>query len=1034
MTSVKSQIESFYKMRAGDPSNSLRSSGTSRLDPIAEAPSDVDVGQPKQDCVGSKSERKPLLRFAAGDDASKLPSSKIRASRRPFHDKYNDSTYNLSTMNLTYPSGLDFERVVNNFSIEASRDRYIMPLWGHDQDNDKPDSVLMAENEEYAQARYDAFEDPSALSACSSMGAPPLVTGRRKQKPFPWGYTGRTAVGWIFCVLTGILTACIAIFLASQTGRIRDFRSLYLDSLWQDNNNGLYTFLAYAGFNLALALLSSMLCLFVAPNAVGSGIPEVKAFLNGVRVQRFSSFRLFLVKIVGTILSVSTDLAIGPEGPLVQIGAIIGASCTKLPNFLCGWFPPSFFSHGFWKFITIDLSHFATDKERRILVCIGSAAGFAAAFGAPIGGLLFAVEETSTYIEASMFTKTLTATVVGTFLLSVYHGDLSEFSIISLGKFDTPDDNIFLNRVEEFPLYLLVAVAGGLMGGLFCNFWKALQLGRMKFFPAKKWPLRWKLTEVAFVSVLTSTLMFYVPILPQTQWTCRTIANTSFLEDYIDHSHQFDCPDGHINELATIFFGNREDAISDILSNPAQFQPMTLWTTGAVFFFCMTLTLGVALPSGIFMPTFLVGTSMGGAAGLLFQKWVGPDLAPATFALLGAASLLAGIQRTTVSICVILVEGTGQVKTLIPVIFTVMVAKYVGDRVSGHGLYELAMEINRYPFLQPGDKKFYDIFPVRDIMSHPPITLAPREKAHTIVRLLKESVHNGFPVVDPTTKRFLGLVRRDQLVALLECGVVEKEPTEQEPDFTSNRLKPWIGPSGWGSSPDMLLAYDIRPDRYSHVEHGEPTRVGPKFASKVTASPPGSTKHEEGNSVDLSTSSSLESDDTNRLLDQDEFDNNAWFLAARRALKQLETQFGGVAASDSRSHHLDTMPSVHSNRSSSFASSRRSTVFASPPCLRRRNVATVGLNNRGNVYVKWLDPDYEDKLVPVADVMNIGSYCVHEHMPVSKAYLLFTAMGLRHLVVLGGATGGEVVGILSRINFLNEFIEERTGCEHLKDH
>ena len=43
-------------------------------------------------------------------------------------------------------------------------------------------------------------------------------------------------------------------------------------------------------------------------------------------------------------------------------------------------------------------------------------------------------------------------------------------------------------------------------------------------------------------------------------------------------------------------------------------------------------------------------------------------------------------------------------------------------------------------------------------------------------------------------------------------------------------------------------------------------------------------------------------------------------------------------------------------------------------------------------------------------------------------------MGLRHLVVLGGQTGGEVVGILSRINFLNDFIEERTGCEHLMHH
>ena len=497
------------------------------------------------------------------------------------------------------------------------------------------------------------------------------------------------------------LNHCVAHAAAAE--RFRNFRLFHLNQLWEQGEKSPFTFLAYAGSNLVLALLSSMLCLFVSPNAVGSGIPEVKAYLNGVRVQRFSSLRLFAVKIIGTILSVSTDLAIGPEGPLVQIGAIIGASCTKLPNMLCRLLPASFLSHGLWKFITIDLSHFATDKERRILVSIGSAAGFAAAFGAPIGGLLFAMEETSTYFETSMFVKTLIATVVGTFLLSVYHGDLSKFSIIYLGEFDSPDNNIFLNRVEEIPLYLLLATVGGVMGGLFCNFFIFLQLWRRRVFPSKSRRFRWKLAEVALVSLLTSSLMYFLPILPQTDWTCRSTTSSEIHTiEYMNHSHQFDCPDGQINELATIFFGNRENTISDILSNPAQFHPMTLWTTGLVFFFCMTLTLGVALPSGVFMPTFLIGCSMGGAAGLVFQRWMSPDVSPATFALLGAAALLAGIQRTTVSICVILVEGTGEVKTLIPVILTVMVAKRVGDRISGQGLYELAMEMNKFPYLEPG--------------------------------------------------------------------------------------------------------------------------------------------------------------------------------------------------------------------------------------------------------------------------------------------------------------------------------------------
>mmetsp|Transcript_3170 Transcript_3170/g.4265 ORF Transcript_3170/g.4265 Transcript_3170/m.4265 type:complete len:133 (+) Transcript_3170:281-679(+) len=95
-------------------------------------------------------------------------------------------------------------------------------------------------------------------------------------------------------------------------------------------------------------------------------------------------------------------------------------------------------------------------------------------------------------------------------------------------------------------------------------------------------------------------------------------------------------------------------------------------------------------------------------------------------------------------------------------------------------------------------------------------------------------------------------------------------------------------------------------------------------------------------------------------------------------------------------------------------------------------VATVALNERGNIYIDWMDPEYENSWVPVGDVMNLGTYSVRETVPVSKAYRLFTELGLRHLVVIGGESGGAVVGILTRINFLQEFVEERTGCAHLQ--
>ena len=54
------------------------------------------------------------------------------------------------------------------------------------------------------------------------------------------------------------------------------------------------------------------------------------------------------------------------------------------------------------------------------------------------------------------------------------------------------------------------------------------------------------------------------------------------------------------------------------------------------------------------------------------------------------------------------------------------------------------------------------------------MTVHPYERAMDLVELLDNSIHHGFPVVDPVTKKCLGLIRRDQIAALLECGVFEK--------------------------------------------------------------------------------------------------------------------------------------------------------------------------------------------------------------------------------------------------------------------
>jgi H+/Cl- antiporter ClcA len=483
---------------------------------------------------------------------------------------------------------------------------------------------------------------------------------------------------------------------------------------------------------LAQALVASWLCVAWVPQATGSGIGRVKAYLNGIRDESnyVASFSLFFVKVVGTILSVSSGLAVGQEGPLIHIGAIMGSGCSRISHvtskFLHGLqyryccchhpnssrmaAPPnnntSSFGRRFFKQIlnwtTTELNQFATHAERRDLVSIGASCGFAASFGAPIGGLLFMLDDISTYFSKSLLLRILVANMIGTFCLAVQHGNLSDYSVINLGGFTGNSDSssiMFVNRVEELPLIIFIGIAGGVLGGLFCKTTMFLrQTITKKWYPpsgVQKWQL---LLEVALVSILTSVLIFY---LPTQKWACKVVVHTdeesnsnnaeestiiyreaaSRIPSFDATSrHSFFCPPGEINELANMLFGSRIEAIKRVLTDPAQFEQETLLAVGVLFYVLMTLTFGIAIPSGIFTPTVLIGASLGGAAGIFFQEVVDPNITPSTFALLGVAALLAGIQRSTVSVAVILVEGTGAIKVLMPAIITVVISRYGTSR------------------------------------------------------------------------------------------------------------------------------------------------------------------------------------------------------------------------------------------------------------------------------------------------------------------------------------------------------------------
>lgn len=191
-----------------------------------------------------------------------------------------------------------------------------------------------------------------------------------------------TLLKWLCVVLIAIITALVGFGQSLFVSYIYDKRSNYIYSL-QRQGEHFWQFVQYVGFNLCLSFLCSFLLWLISPAASGSGIPDVKAFLNGVESpiwKNFFTVRTFVAKVVCSALAVSASLVMGKEGPMLHAGSIVAVILGSNK-----WLKQQMEVAAHWGTYTYN-------KELRDLVSVGVACGVTTAFKAPVGGVLFAME------------------------------------------------------------------------------------------------------------------------------------------------------------------------------------------------------------------------------------------------------------------------------------------------------------------------------------------------------------------------------------------------------------------------------------------------------------------------------------------------------------------------------------------------------------------------------------------------------------------------------------------------------------------
>uniref|UniRef100_A0A0E0KHS0 Chloride channel protein n=1 Tax=Oryza punctata TaxID=4537 RepID=A0A0E0KHS0_ORYPU len=491
--------------------------------------------------------------------------------------------------------------------------------------------------------------------------------------------------------------------------------------------------------------------------AAGSGIPEIKGYLNGVDTHGILLFRTLVGKIFGSIGSVGGGLALGKEGPLVHTGACIASLLGQ--------------------------------------VTCGCAAGVAAAFRAPVGGVLFALEEVTSWWRSHLmwrvfFTSAVVAVVVRSAMNWCKSGKCGHFGSGGFIIWDISGGQEDYSYQELLPM-AIIGVIGGLLGALFNQLTLYITKWRRTYLHKKG--KRVKIFEACLISLITSTISFVLPLMRKCS-PCPQLETNSGIEcprppgtdgNFVN----FYCSkDNEYNDLATIFFNSQ-----------------------VMFYSLAVVTFGTAVPAGQFVPGIMIGSTYGRLVGMFVVKFYKKlNVEEGTYALLGAASFLGGSMRMTVSLCVIMVEITNNLKLLPLIMLVLLISKAVGDFFN-EGLYEVQAQLRGIPLLDSRPKQVMRNMSAKDACKNQKVVSLPRvSRIVDIISVLRSNKHNGFPVVDRGQNGeslVIGLILRSHLLVLLQSKVdFQNSPFPCGPGIlnrhnTSDFVKP---PSSKGKSIDDI--------------------------------------------------------------------------------------------------------------------------------------------------------------------------------------------------------------------------------------
>lgn len=465
---------------------------------------------------------------------------------------------------------------------------------------------------------------------------------------------------------------------------------------------------------LALCLLSTAVCHIWSTEAEGSGIPAMKSLMSGFydKVKPSLSAWALLAKAVGLICAISGGLPVGWEGPNVHISCIIAHHLSRLPPFR------------------------ALRRDRALRMQIMSCAcavGLASSFGTPIGGVLYALETTSSFYLVPTFWKCVLATLAGSLVYDLlYKTPLVE-------AFDNTTFEAGDYTREQLFAFILLGVLLGVLGAFFVHcVHKVYTIRKRRLTGTNRYVL------LSVVGLVAAVLQY-----PQ----------ELFRRD----------PRVAINELFS----------SD--SMPSLSKLDLIWLV-LIKFPLIVVSIGLPIPAGVFIPCFLLGAGLGRLYGEVLRSLFGSNIVPGGYAVVGAAAFTAGVTRA-LSVAVVIFEVTGQLKHSVPTLAAVLASVIVANGIN-RSLYDALIIMKDLPYMPHLRRDRAPAQKVHQVMRTDVVSLQEKITFGEIrVALDTYTNFDSFPVVTGAGL-LLGSIRRRSLLNLLNSSR-SIPPPMREP--TANR-------------------------------------------------------------------------------------------------------------------------------------------------------------------------------------------------------------------------------------------------------